>query len=124
MQRRSGDLSVTRRQWDEFLTYSKGWTNNGLTARKRRQKGRFRKKHAFDCGNTRCGGCHPDKYPRRKKTRQEKRADLFFTEQLRDFNKEQAPSQVPLVRVVRTDWAVWPWLAMDRMTAWRMSGIS
>jgi hypothetical protein len=35
------------------------------------QKGRFRKRHAFDCGHTRCQLCHGIKYPRPEKTRRE-----------------------------------------------------
>ena len=44
------------------------------------QKGRFRKRRAFGCGNTRCQLCHCDKYPRRVKTRQESLAELKFRE--------------------------------------------
>jgi hypothetical protein len=46
------------------------------------QRGRFRKRRAFGCGNTRCQICHGDKYPRREKTRQELLADLKFREGL------------------------------------------
>ena len=48
------------------------------------QKGRFRKRHPFDCGNARCHICHGDKYPRRKKTRHEMLAGMNFREWLAD----------------------------------------
>lgn len=49
-----------------------------------KQIGRFRKKDAWDCGNTRCHLCHGDKFPVRYKTRQELRADLDFQEGLEE----------------------------------------
>ena len=49
------------------------------------QMGRFRKKDAYDCGNTQCYMCHGDKFPKRTKTRQEEVADLSFKEQLSDL---------------------------------------
>jgi len=52
------------------------------------QKGRFRKKHAFDCGQARCGGCHSDKYPKREKTRQELSVDLRFREEFDDLRSQ------------------------------------
>lgn len=45
------------------------------------QKGRFRKKHAFDCGRTQCHVCHGDKYPRRSMTRHEFLAELKLHEE-------------------------------------------
>jgi hypothetical protein len=48
------------------------------------QKGRFRKRHAFDCGVTRCWTCHGDKYPRREKTSQELLAELKLREWLEE----------------------------------------
>jgi hypothetical protein len=50
------------------------------------QKGRFRKRRAFGCNNTRCGWCHGDKYPRRTLTRQEVRAALRFREGLAEVS--------------------------------------
>jgi len=46
-----------------------------------KQAGRFRKKDAYGCGNTRCWICHSDKYPKRKLSRQELVADLQLEEQ-------------------------------------------
>jgi len=52
------------------------------------QKGRFRKKRAFDCGNPRCGICHSDKYPKRKETRQELLIEFRFREELKGLRSK------------------------------------
>lgn len=44
--------------------------------------GRFRKRHALDCGHARCGVCHSDKYPNRQKHEHEILSDISFREQL------------------------------------------
>jgi hypothetical protein len=49
------------------------------------QKGRFRKKDAFDCGNPHCGICHSDKYPKRSKHEHELKSELDFKEQLKEL---------------------------------------
>jgi hypothetical protein len=49
------------------------------------QIGRFRKKDAFDCGNTKCFICHSDKIPKRTLTEQEIIADIDFREQIKEF---------------------------------------
>jgi hypothetical protein len=49
------------------------------------QKGRFRKKDAWDCGKARCLMCHSDKAPQRIPTEQEMRAEVSFREQLREY---------------------------------------
>ena len=49
------------------------------------QKGRFRKKDAWDCGNARCRICHSDKFPKRDKHEQERLSDLSFKEQVWEF---------------------------------------
>ncbi len=46
--------------------------------------GRFRKKHALDCGKTKCGICHWEKI-RRIKTYKEKIADQETEEQMKEF---------------------------------------
>ncbi len=51
----------------------------------REQIGRFRKKKAFDCGNTQCGICHQDKFPKRQLTEQEVISKLDFKDQLKDI---------------------------------------
>lgn len=48
------------------------------------QVGRFRKKDAGDCGNSRCYICHSDKLPKRSLTQQEVVADIKFKEQLKE----------------------------------------
>lgn len=42
--------------------------------------GRFRKRDAFDCGKTRCGLCHYEKYVNPKPSLQQQRADLNMRE--------------------------------------------
>ncbi len=49
------------------------------------QIGRFRKKDAWDCGNTRCYICHGDKFPKRDLSRQEVAAGLSLREQLKEI---------------------------------------
>ncbi len=44
--------------------------------------GRYRKRHALDCGTPHCHVCHANKYPKREKHEQEILADLSFREQL------------------------------------------
>jgi hypothetical protein len=51
------------------------------------QIGRFRKKDAWDCGNTQCGVCHSDKFPKRSKHEHEILSELSFKEQLKEFNE-------------------------------------
>ncbi len=50
------------------------------------QMGRFRKRDAYDCGNTRCQLCHGDKFPRREPTRQEQLAALRFREEVAEVS--------------------------------------
>ena len=50
------------------------------------QKGRFRKKDAWDCGKTRCFICHSDKYPKRDDTKQELFSKIKFREGKDDLN--------------------------------------
>lgn len=48
------------------------------------QKGRFRKKDAWDCGKTQCCICHGYKYPKRYKKKQELVADMKYREELKE----------------------------------------
>ena len=48
---------------------------------KGRSIGYFRKRDAYDCGNTRCGICHPEKRFGHKPTRQELAVELKMKEQ-------------------------------------------
>ena len=52
------------------------------------QMGRFRKKHAYDCGKTQCRICHGEKFPKRQLSRQEIMAELRFKEQSRELHPE------------------------------------
>lgn len=47
--------------------------------------GRYRKKHAMDCGNTQCRVCHGDKFPCRELHEDEIARDLKYKEQLREY---------------------------------------
>lgn len=49
------------------------------------QKGRFRKKKAFDCGITQCFICHAIKFPKREVTYQELCADLRLKEGIEEI---------------------------------------
>jgi hypothetical protein len=49
------------------------------------QIGRFRKKDAWDCGNTKCFVCHSDKFPKRELTSQEIASKLSFDEQMKEL---------------------------------------
>ena len=46
--------------------------------------GRFRKRHALDCGIPHCGVCHWDKIPKRELSEQEILSNLSFREQMRE----------------------------------------
>lgn len=50
------------------------------------QVGRFRKRDAYDCGNSGCLICHSDKFPKRQLTEKEIVSDISFKEQLKDLS--------------------------------------
>jgi hypothetical protein len=78
MQRWHKDIQVMKRQkriWDKFLICYDGVEDKNL--------GRFRKKHALDCGKSGCLLCHSDK--QLYKSRKEQEVDLKFREQIRDL---------------------------------------
>lgn len=54
------------------------------------QVGRFRKKDAWDCGNTRCYICHSDKLPKRTETYQEWCAEKKLKEGIEQYYEERA----------------------------------
>lgn len=92
MKRWHEEASQTAREWKKYFLHQI-WMNSLGSDRTGKdpdqlddvrgmQKGRFRKRHAFDCGNTRCRICHSDKCPKREKTRQELFVDLRFREEL------------------------------------------
>lgn len=94
MKRWHEEISITRRNWKKHRSFH-------VEANIRRsvvgvdpfevdcacddQIGRFRKKDAFDCGNTQCYICHSDKYPKREKTYQEHVSDMKFKEGLEEI---------------------------------------
>ena len=58
--------------------------------------GQYRKRKPLDCGNTRCGICHSDKFPKRQTTRQESRSDLKWAEQLKEWRSGLAGPEGPV----------------------------
>jgi len=98
MKRWHEDYRVTLREWKEHRRSHVDDNINSSGSRVGKdpnevdcscddQKGRFRKKDAWDCGKARCGICHGDKWPRRILHPQEQIAELNFKEQLRGVNE-------------------------------------
>ena len=63
------------------------------------QIGRFRKKDAWDCGNTRCYICHSDKLPKRDLTYQELCANLKLKEGIEEYWDEMADQHFVAVSI-------------------------
>jgi len=99
MRRWNEDYKITLREWKKHrrshVESNKSWINRiGVSAyvvdcERDEQKGRFRKKDAFDCGNTQCRICHSDKYPKREKHEHELKSDVDFKEQLKELRGEE-----------------------------------
>src|SRR4051812_20012979 len=95
MKRWHEDYPRTLREWKKhYLDHVESNVNSGREIGKDPyevdcpcdvQKGRFRKKHAFDCGTTRCYWCHGDKFPIRIAKQQELVADLKLREGLAEL---------------------------------------
>lgn len=100
MRRWHEDEKITRREWKKHRRshvesnkdsqYGFGFDRIGMDPQDvdcecDNQKGRFRKKHAFDCGKVRCHICHGNKYPKREKHEHELRSDEDFKEQLKEL---------------------------------------
>ena len=96
MRRWHEEVSITKRNWKKH--YLSHVNSNEFNANNRigkssyevdcvclLQKGRFRKKDAYDCGNTRCFLCHSDKYPKRQITRKEEKSNLSLKEQKKEL---------------------------------------
>lgn len=91
MKRWHEESSRTNREWKKhWRTHVEGNINSGRNIGKDpyevdcicdKQKGRFRKKKALDCGNPQCHLCHSDKYPKRELTYREWEANLKLKEQ-------------------------------------------
>lgn len=82
MKRYQKDIKNTFSQWKRSITLIP--EDNDIEYYYEDQVGRFRKTHAFDCGKTKCGVCHCDKFPKRKKTNQELKSLFSFKEQLNE----------------------------------------
>ena len=96
MKRWHEDYKITLREWKKHRR-SHVESNTGNNSRRigvsayvvdcecDEQKGRFRKKDAFDCGNPHCGICHGNKYPKREKHEHEILSELSFKEQMKEL---------------------------------------
>jgi hypothetical protein len=92
MKRWHEEATRTAREWKKhylrqvwmksFVSGEVGRDPDHLGGIRDTQKGRFRKKHAFDCGNARCHICHSDKYPKREQTKQELLVEIKLREEL------------------------------------------
>lgn len=79
MKRWQEDLNHCKKQqkiWNKYTTFS-------------RELGKFRKKHALDCGKVRCKVCHFYKYPDREFDEHEILSDIGYKEQLHEFFTEE-----------------------------------
>lgn len=95
MKRWHDDYYVTIRQWKKHYRWHVRENKDRQTVIGQdpydvdcdcdKQIGRFRKKDAFDCGNTRCYICHGDKLPKRSLTKQELLADMALKEQIAEL---------------------------------------
>ena len=77
------------KRWHEELPRTLTAMREGWWWNRTRQLGRFRKKDAWDCGRSRCAGCHSDKYPKRTPTRHEEESSRAFREQLAEMDKPE-----------------------------------
>lgn len=95
MKRYHDEINITKRNWlkhrrmhiDSNLNNHKfpGYDPYEVDCECDNQKGRFRKKDAFDCGNPQCKICHSDKFPKREPTRKEIKSNLDFKEQKKEL---------------------------------------
>lgn len=94
MRRWHQEKSITLRNWrnlrrlriDSAKNYGEvGRDPYDLKYKEDNQIGRYRKRDAYDCGNTRCYLCHNEKLPKRQKHEQEMIADVDFKEQLKEL---------------------------------------
>lgn len=96
MKRWHQDYKITHREWlkhrRSHVESNKEYSRNRIGLDPQvvdcecdEQKGRFRKKDAFDCGNVQCRLCHGDKFPKREKHEHELKSDFDFKEQLREM---------------------------------------
>ena len=81
------EKTVTRRNHREHLRSVHGWPRLPVECPCDLQENRFRKRDAYDCGNTRCGVCHSDKRFGHEPTLDEIRADLELEEYLTEIEE-------------------------------------
>ena len=99
MKRWHEDLPKTLRQWKmhrrDHVESNKTWVREPgrdpyeVDCPCDDQVGRFRKRDAHDCGNPGCLVCHSDKFPKREMTEQEKKSELSYKEQLREYLEKE-----------------------------------
>ena len=70
-----------KRWHDEIAIAERGSKLRASIFGTRLELGRYRKRHAMDCGNPQCHLCHSDKFPKRQRTRAELRAAMAEREQ-------------------------------------------
>lgn len=92
----------TYREWKKHYNWHLEWSaqrdtvspeNIDIKCPCDNQKGRFRKKKCFDCGKTRCFGCHSDKYPKRARTYREKCSFMKLKEGIEQLEKSDVKSE-------------------------------
>lgn len=90
MRRSDREISIAKRRWREHRRIVE--FNNEMSLlvvtllpTSDLQIGHFRKRDAYDCGNSRCCTCHRDKYPKRMLTSQERIARLKLREGLAEL---------------------------------------
>jgi len=86
MKRWHQEVHLTLREWKKYLRFHDRY--NFVDCKYNKQKGRFRKKDAGDCGNPRCYICHSDKFPKRDKTSQEIKFKMKMKEQIEELDKK------------------------------------
>lgn len=88
MKRWHQEVSHYKRQKAKDSLFASGKTKTQL--------GRYRKRHALDCGKTRCRTCHNDKFPKRERHDQELLAVLSYVEQVADYlSQKEETNGVP-----------------------------
>jgi hypothetical protein len=87
MKRWHEEVSKYRQQWRKLTHRSDPAI--GRVEECGSELGRYRKKHALDCGKARCGVCHYHKfYEKSDRHEFEVRSDDSFREQLRELDRK------------------------------------
>jgi hypothetical protein len=89
MRRYHAERAITQRNHRTHMRWIHGWPKEPITCICDLQAGRFRKTDAFDCGQTKCIGCHSNKYPAREPTKQELRSSYRYRDQLREMGVDR-----------------------------------